>query len=85
MRATKVSHIFAVQLLFLALLGCGLSSDTQPTSLSVPTDVFPSETPGTKDFRPSADFTIHPVYFFKDDLLTEINAPFQLLCFLMRH
>ena len=82
MRPTKVSHIFAVQLLFLALLGCGLSTDTQPTSLSVPNDVFPSETPGTKDFRPSADFTIHPVYFFKDDLLTEIQRPLPTPVFL---
>ncbi|HAF67969.1 MAG TPA: hypothetical protein DCX77_07615 [Acidimicrobiaceae bacterium] len=82
MRAMTALRLFCLQLALVALAGCGLSSDTQPTSLPVPDDVFPSGTPGNNEVRPSSDFTIHPVYFFKDGLLTEIQRPLPSPVFL---
>ncbi len=54
---------------------CGLGSDAQPSSLPVPKDVFPSDVPGSSEARPPADATLHPVYFFKEGLLVEIQRP----------
>jgi len=82
MRAMTVLRFCCLQLALVALASCGLSSDAQPTSLPVPDDVFPSGTPGNNEVRPSSDFTIHPVYFFKDDLLTEIQRPLPSPVFL---
>jgi len=82
MRRNRLLCGLLVATTVLTVIGCGLGSDTQPTSLSVPEDVFPSGTPGTKEIRPSVDATLHPVYFFKEDVLVQIQRPLPAPVFL---
>ncbi|HJL98727.1 MAG TPA: GerMN domain-containing protein, partial [Acidimicrobiales bacterium] len=82
MRRNRLLCGLLVATTVLTVSGCGLGSDTQPTSLSVPEDVFPSGTPGTKEIRPSVDATLHPVYFFKEDVLVQIQRPLPAPVFL---
>ena len=82
MRRNRLLCGLLVATTVLTVSGCGLGSDTQPTSLSVPEDVFPSGTPGTKEIRPSVDATLHPVYFFKEDVLIQIQRPLPAPVFL---
>ena len=57
------------------LAGCGLDADSQPTVLSVPKDVFPSEVAETNESPLVPNATLHPVYFLRDDALVEIQRP----------
>lgn len=82
MRRNRLLCGLLVATTVLTVSGCGLGSDTRPTSLSVPEDVFPSGTPGTKEIRPSVDATLHPVYFFKEDVLIQIQRPLPAPVFL---
>ncbi len=82
MRRNRLLCGLLVATTVLTVSGCGLGSDTQPTSLPVPEDVFPSGTPGTKEIRPSVDATLHPVYFFKEDVLIQIQRPLPAPVFL---
>ncbi|MEC7828394.1 MAG: GerMN domain-containing protein [Actinomycetota bacterium] len=82
MRLSRLLCGLVVATAVITISGCGLGSDSQPTSLSVPEDVFPSEAPGTNEIRPSADATVHPVYFFKEDLLVRIQRPLPAPVFL---
>jgi len=82
MRLSRLLCGLLVATTVITISGCGLGSDSQPTSLSVPEDVFPSEAPGTNEIRPSADATVHPVYFFKEDLLVQIQRPLPAPVFL---
>jgi len=82
MRLSRLLCGLLVATAVITISGCGLGSDSQPTSLSVPEDVFPSEAPGTNEIRPSADATVHPVYFFKEDLLVQIQRPLPAPVFL---
>ncbi|MDP6284266.1 MAG: GerMN domain-containing protein [Acidimicrobiales bacterium] len=82
MRRNRLLCGLLVATTVLTVSGCGLGSDTQPTSLPVPEDVFPSGTPGTKEIRPSVDATLHPVYFFKEDVLVQIQRPLPAPVFL---
>lgn len=82
MRLSRLLCGLVVATTVITISGCGLGSDSQPTSLSVPEDVFPSEAPGTNEIRPSADATVHPVYFFKEDLLVRIQRPLPAPVFL---
>ena len=65
----------ALTMLLATLVGCGLSSDSAPTSLSVPKDVFPSEVAETNASPLIPNATLHPVYFLRDDALVEIQRP----------
>jgi len=69
-------------LMLLALVACGLGTDSEPTSLAVPEDVFPSEIADTSEFELSENMTFHPVYHFKDELLVEIQRPLPAPVFL---
>lgn len=82
MRLSRLLCGLVVATTVITISSCGLGSDSQPTSLSVPEDVFPSEAPGTNEIRPSADATVHPVYFFKEDLLVRIQRPLPAPVFL---
>ena len=82
MRLSRLLCGLLVATAVITISGCGLGSDSQPTSLSVPEDVFPSEAQGTNEIRPSADATVHPVYFFKEDLLVQIQRPLPAPVFL---
>ena len=65
----------ALTMLLATLVGCGLSSDSEPTALSVPKDVFPSEVAETNESPLIPNATLHPVYFLRDDTLVEIQRP----------
>ncbi len=65
----------ALTMLLATLVGCGLGSDSAPTSLSVPKDVFPSEVAETNASPLIPNATLHPVYFLRDDALVEIQRP----------
>ncbi len=65
----------ALTMLLATLVGCGLGSDSAPTSLSVPKDVFPSEVAETNPSPLIPNATLHPVYFLRDDALVEIQRP----------
>lgn len=65
----------ALTMVLTTLVGCGLGSDSEPTALSVPKDVFPSEVPETNEVRLLPNATLHPVYFLRDDALIEIQRP----------
>jgi len=82
MRLSRLLCGLLVATAVITISGCGLGSDSQPTSLSVPEDVFPSEAQGTNEIRPSTDATVHPVYFFKEDLLVQIQRPLPAPVFL---
>ena len=74
------THRFRVALailttVFITLPSCGLSSDSQPTALSVPKDVFPSDAGDSDRVRLVPNATLHPVYFLRDDALAEIQRP----------
>ena len=76
MTANSRRTIFAALTMVLTtLVGCGLGSDSEPTALSVPKDVFPSEVPETSEVRLLPNATLHPVYFLRDDALVEIQRP----------
>ena len=53
--------------------GCGLGTDAEPTPLLVPKDVFPAEVSESGEVNLSANSTFHPVFFFRDELLVEIQ------------
>ncbi len=55
------------------LTSCGLGTDNEPTALSVPKDVFPTDAKEKDEFDLSTNTTFHPVYFFKDDVLVEVR------------
>ena len=61
--------------ILLTLTGCGLGSDSEPTTLLVPKDIFPSEIVETNQDRLAPNATMHPVYFLRDDALMEIQRP----------
>ena len=65
----------ALTMLLATLVGCGLGSDSEPTALSVPKDVFPSEVAETNESPLVPNATLHPVYFLRDDALVEIQRP----------
>ena len=65
----------ALTMVLATLVGCGLSSDSAPTALSVPKDVFPSEVAETNESPLVPNATLHPVYFLRDDALVEIQRP----------
>ena len=65
----------ALTMVLATLVGCGLSSDSAPTALSVPKDVFPSEVAETNASPLIPNATLHPVYFLRDDALVEIQRP----------
>ena len=66
----------------LLLTSCGLGTDTEPTALSVPKDVFPSDVKEKDEFDLSVNTTFHPVYFFKDDVLVEVRRQLPAPVFL---
>ena len=61
--------------ILLTLPGCGLGADSEPTTLLVPKDIFPSEIVETNRDRLAPNATMHPVYFLRDDALMEIQRP----------
>ena len=65
----------ALTMVLATLVGCGLSSDSEPTALSVPKDVFPSEVADTNESPLVPNATLHPVYFLRNDALVEIQRP----------
>ncbi|MBM35653.1 MAG: hypothetical protein CL460_00600 [Acidimicrobiaceae bacterium] len=80
---TSFANCFSAAILVLLVLSaCGLGTDAEPASLSVPEDVFPSETADNSELESSEDTTFHPVYHFKDELLVEIQRPLPVPVFL---
>ena len=82
MKTSLANYISAAILVLLLLSACGLGTDAEPASLSVPEDVFPSETADNSELESSEDTTFHPVYHFKDELLVEIQRPLPVPVFL---
>ena len=72
---SKRSTFTALTMILATLVGCGLSSDSEPTALSVPKDVFPPEIAETNESPLLPNATLHPVYFLRDDALVEIQRP----------
>jgi|TARA_B110000196_G_scaffold318245_1_gene333163 hypothetical protein len=72
---SKRSTFTALTMILATLVGCGLSSDSEPTALSVPKDVFPPEVAETNKSPLLPNATLHPVYFLRDDALVEIQRP----------
>ena len=72
---SKRSTFTALTMVLATLVGCGLSSDSEPTALSVPKDVFPPEIAETNESPLLPNATLHPVYFLRDDALVEIQRP----------
>ncbi|MFL2987453.1 MAG: GerMN domain-containing protein [Candidatus Poriferisodalaceae bacterium] len=73
MRVTQLLYVLLVATAVLTVSGCGLSTDAEPTALLVPKDVFPSDISDNSEPDVSTNSTFHPVFFFKDDLLVEIQ------------
>ncbi|HIF65391.1 MAG TPA: hypothetical protein EYQ34_02135 [Acidimicrobiia bacterium] len=72
---SKRSTFTGLTMVLVTLVGCGLRSDGEPTALSVPRDVFPSEVAETNETPLLPNATLHPVYFLRDDVLVEIQRP----------
>lgn len=73
MRPTHPLKTLLVATAVLIASGCGLGTDAEPTPLLVPKDVFPAEVSESGEVNLSADSTFHPVFFFRDELLVEIQ------------
>ena len=72
----RPSHLLKVLLVATAVLitsSCGLGTDAEPTPLAVPKDVFPAEVSESSEVNVSVNSTFHPVFFFRDELLVEIQ------------
>ena len=73
MRPTHPLKTLLVATAVLIASGCGLGTDAEPTPLLVPKDVFPAEVSESGEVNLSANSTFHPVFFFRDELLVEIQ------------
>ena len=73
MRPTHPLKTLLVATAVLISSGCGLGTDAEPTPLLVPKDVFPAEVSESGEVNLSANSTFHPVFFFRDELLVEIQ------------
>lgn len=66
----------------LLIIGCGVPEDNAPSSVQVPTNVFPTGFGSADPPAPDGLNTLHPVYFLRDGLLVEKTRPLPTPVFL---
>ena len=82
MKALFSPRAIAVLVALVMVTSCGLGTDDEPTALSVPKDVFPSDAKEKDEFDLSVNTTFHPIYFLKDDVLVEVRRQLPAPVFL---